>query len=105
MHVSLSHGRNISRAHSPAALWVQSINTRGFGVCAREAGDRSNGTGIINWMAFQDQPQVTSGSIAFGGMWTTETKCDKVTFKKVSVRSTRKSAENIYYFSIFAMHY
>ena len=105
VHVSLSHGRNFSRVHSPAALWVQSVSTRGFEVCAREAGAGSNGTGIINWMAFQDQPQVTSGSIAFGGMWTTETKCDKVTFKKVSVRSTRKSAENIYYFSIFAMHY
>ena len=87
MHVSLSHGRNFSRVHSPAALWVQSVSTRGFEVCAREAGAGSNGTGIINWMAFQDQPQVTSGSIAFGEMWTTETKCDKVTFKKVSVRS------------------
>ena len=97
VHVSLSHGRNFSRVHSPAALWVHSVSTRGFEVCAREAGDGSNGTGIINWMAFQDQPQVTSGSIAFGGMWTTETKCDKVTFKKVSVRRKKKSAENIYY--------
>ena len=97
MHVSLSHGRNFSRVHSPAALWVHSVSTRGFEVCAREAGDGSNGTGIINLMAFQDQPLVTSGSIAFGGMWTTETKCDKVTFKKVSVRRKKKSAENIYY--------
>ena len=105
VHVSLSHGRNFSRVRSPAALWVHSVSTRGFEVCAREAGNGSNGTGIINWMAFQDQPQVTSGSIAFGGMWTTETKCDKVTFKKVSVRSTRKSAENRLYFFIFAIHY
>ena len=56
-------------------------------------------------MAFQDQPQVTSGCIVFGGMWTTETKCDKVAFKMVSVRSKKKSAENIYYFFIFAIHY
>ena len=35
-----------------------------------------------NWMAFQDQPQATSGSLAFGGMWTTETKCDILTFKQ-----------------------
>ncbi|CAH3150077.1 unnamed protein product, partial [Porites evermanni] len=82
VHVSLSHGENFSRLHSPAALWVHSVSTRGFEVCAREAGAGSNGTGIINWMAFHDQPQVTSGRIAFGGTWTTETKCDKVTFKK-----------------------
>ena len=79
--VSLSHGGKFSRV--PAALWINSISKRGFEVCAREAGAGSNGTGIINWVAFQDQPQVTSGSRAFAGMWTTETKCDKVAFKKV----------------------
>ena len=83
MHVSLSHGEKFSRVHSPAALWVHSVSTRGFEACAREAGDGSNGTGTINWMAFQDQPQVTSGSLTFGEMWTTETKCDIVTFKQV----------------------
>lgn len=106
MHVSLSHGRNFSRVHSPAALWVQSVSTRGFEVCAREAGAGSNGTGIINWMAFRDQPQITSGSIVFGGVWTTETKCDKVTFKKVSQLEAQRKARNIYItFSIFVMHY
>ena len=83
MHVTLSHGEKFSRVHSPASLWVHSVSTRGFEACTREAGDRSNGTGIINWMAFEDQPQVTSGSLAFGEMWTTETKCDIVTFRQV----------------------
>ena len=83
MHVSLSHGETFSRVHSPAALWVQTVTARGFEVCAREAGARSNGTGIINWMAFQDQPQITHGSVALGGIWTTETKCDKIIFKQV----------------------
>ena len=82
MHVSLSHGETFSRVHSPAALWVHSVSTRGFEACARETGDGSNGTGIINWMAFQDQPQVISGRIAFSGMWTTGTKCDIITFKQ-----------------------
>ena len=45
MHVSLSHGEKFSRVHSPAALWVHSVNTHGFEACAREAGDGSNGTG------------------------------------------------------------
>ncbi|KAL9975028.1 hypothetical protein ACROYT_G012144 [Oculina patagonica] len=61
VHVSLSHGEEFSRVHSPSAVWVQSVSTRGFEVCARESGIGSNGTGIINWLAFQDQPQITHG--------------------------------------------
>ena len=81
--MSLSHGEKFSRVHSPSALWIQSLSTRGFELCARETGIGSNGTGVINWFAFQDQPQITHGSITFSGIWTTETKCDKVTFSQV----------------------
>lgn len=42
----------------------------------------SNGTKMINWVAFQDQPQLINGSVAFSGIWTTETKCSKVTFSQ-----------------------
>ena len=83
MHVSLSHDEMFSRVHSPAALWVQSVSTSGFEVCARETGIGTNGTGVINWVAFQDQPQITHGSVTFSGIWTTETKCNKVTFSQV----------------------
>lgn len=44
----------------------------------------SNGTKVINWVAFQDQPQLINGSVAFSGIWTTETKCSKVTFSQVN---------------------
>ena len=81
--MSLSHGEEFSRVHSPSALWVQSVSTRGFQVCARESGVGSNGTGVINWLAFQDQPQMSHGSLTFNGIWTTETKCEKVTFSPV----------------------
>ncbi len=63
VHVSLSHGEEFSRVHSPAAMWVQSVTTRGFEVCIRETGIGTNGTGIINWLAFQDHPQMTHGSV------------------------------------------
>jgi len=36
--VSMSHGEEFSRVHSPSALWVQSISARGFEVCSREQG-------------------------------------------------------------------
>ena len=48
VHVSLSHGEQFSRVHSPAAVWVESVSTRGFKVCARESGMGNNGSGIIN---------------------------------------------------------
>ncbi|KAL9975042.1 hypothetical protein ACROYT_G012158 [Oculina patagonica] len=30
VHVSMSHGEEFSRVHSPSAVWVQSVSTRGF---------------------------------------------------------------------------
>ena len=81
--MSVSHGEEFARVHSPSALWIQSVSRRGFEVCAREPGISSNATGVINWIAFQDQPQMTHGSVTFKGISTTETKCDKVSFGKV----------------------
>ena len=80
--VSLSHERRSAVAHSPSALWAESINTVGFTLCSRTTGI-TNDTGIINWLAFQDQPKITHGSVNFSKMWTTETKCDKVAFSQV----------------------
>ena len=90
MHVSMSHGEEFSRVHSPSAVWVQSISTRGFEVCSRETGTGSNKTGIINWLAYQNHPKMIHGSVTFQGMWTTESKCDKVTFSKVRHSTNRK---------------
>jgi len=83
VHVSISHGEEFSRVHSPSAVWVQSISTRGFEVCSRETGTGSNKIGIINWLAYQSHPKMMYGSVIFQGMWTTESKCDKVTFSQV----------------------
>ena len=83
MHVSMSHGGEFSSVHSPSAVWVQLISTRGFEVCSRETGIGSNKTGIINWLAYQNHPKIMHGSVTFQGMWTTESKCDNVTFSKV----------------------
>lgn len=82
MYVSLSH-ENSSIVHSPAALWLESIDKAAFRLCSRATG-MGNGTGIINWVAFQDNPNITHGSITLSGIWTTETKCEKVTFSPVS---------------------
>ena len=88
--MTVSHGEKFSRVHSPSAMWVQSVTSHDFDVCARASGIGSNGTGIINWLAFQDYPQMTRGRVSFDGIWTTETKCDKVTFSQVRRKAKPK---------------
>ena len=79
--MSLSRG-NSSAVLSPSAYWTTKVSTTGFQLCER-AGS-TNGTGVINWMALQaDKRGITHGSVTFSGIWTTETKCDKVTISKV----------------------
>ncbi|RMX58432.1 hypothetical protein pdam_00019701 [Pocillopora damicornis] len=82
VHVSLSYGEEFSRVHSPSTMWVRSITTRGFDVCVRETGSARNESGVINWVAFQDHMGMIHGSLEFSGIWTTETKCNKVDFSK-----------------------
>ena len=82
MFVSLSHEDQSSDVHSPSAVWAESVSTAGFQLCSRATGS-TNDTGIINWVAFQDKPMLTHGSVTFSGIWTTETKCEKVAFSQV----------------------
>ncbi|PFX15382.1 Fibrillin-1 [Stylophora pistillata] len=97
VNVTVSNGEKFSRVHSPSAVWVQSVTARGFKVCARESGIGSNGTGVINWLAFQDHPQMTRGSIIFDGIWTTETKCEKVTYlQNINVSGFRVCVKELY---------
>ena len=81
--MSLSHQDQSSDAvHSPSAGWAESRSTAGFQLCSRATGS-TNDTGIINWVAFQDKPMLTHGSVSLSGTWTTETKCEKVAFSQV----------------------
>ena len=80
--MSLSHEEKTPVVHSPSAVWAESKNTVGFQLCSRATGS-TNDTGVINWLAFQDQPRIKHGSVTFSGIWTTETKCDKVAFFQV----------------------
>lgn len=82
--MSLSLGEEFTRVHSPSAMWVQSMTTRGFKVCTRETGFGTNGTGVVNWLAFQSHPQIIQGSVTIDGVWTTQSKCNNVAFKQVS---------------------
>ena len=67
-------------------MWVQSVTTGGFEVCTRETGVGTNGTGVVNWLAFQAHPQIIQGAVTIDEVWTTQAKCNKVVFKQVSIK-------------------
>ena len=77
----MSYEGDSSTVHSPSAWWATNIDTAGFELCSRTAG--STNRTVINWLAFQDKPEITHGSVTFSGIWTTETKCEKVAFSQV----------------------
>ena len=77
----MSYEDDSSTVHSPSACWAITIDTAGFELCSRTAG--STNRTVINWLAFQDKPEITHGSVTFSGIWTTETKCEKVAFSQV----------------------
>lgn len=81
---SLSHGNTYVKVHDPAALWVKSVSTTGFEVCAREAGSGSREVSVINWLAFQGSHQgIESGTVDFDE-WTTRTQCKRVSISNQS---------------------
>lgn len=81
---SLSHGNTYVKIHDPAAVWVKSVSTTGFEVCAREAGSGSGGTSVINWLAFQRSHQGIQSGIVDFDEWTTRTQCKRVSISNQS---------------------
>ena len=87
MYVSLSHGDKFLKVHDPAVLWVTLATTSGFKVCMRESGTGSNGTAVINWLAFVEAGSVkdndfSKGTISFE-KWAEGVKCKQVALPKV----------------------
>ncbi|PFX13943.1 Brevican core protein, partial [Stylophora pistillata] len=65
-----------------AAVWVESVSTRGFTTCVLEYGDGSNGTSEINWVALQSVPTGSQLETVHLKAWTTGTNCRTITFKE-----------------------
>ena len=97
--VTLSHGNKHIKVHDPAALWVKSVSTTGFKVCAREAGSGSGGTSVINWLAFQGSHQGIKSGIVDFDEWTTRTQC-----KRVSLTGNRSNVSFIFFLIVVNLY-
>ena len=94
-------GNTYVKIHDPAALWVKSVSTTGFEVCAREAGSGSGGTSVINWLAFQGSHQGIQSGIVDFDEWTTRTQCKRVSISNLSNVS---SDLDLFFLSIIVSH-
>ena len=103
MFASLNHGNTYVKIHDPAALWVKSVSTTGFQVCAREAGSGSGGTSVINWLAFQGSHQGIQSGIVDFDEWTTRTQCKRVSIGNQSNVSSDLSYLRRYSFATHAI--
>ena len=80
---SISHGDVSSTVHDSAVVWASDVTERGFRVCVLESGLGTNGSAIVNWIAFQGIPSGMLGGAASFSTFTSGTKCTRVNFAKV----------------------
>ena len=80
---SMNYGNESSEVHDSASVWVEDVTTSRFKVCFVQGGGGSVVNTTIDWFAFQgSQSGVFHGETSFS-LFTTGTKCNRVTFPQV----------------------
>ena len=80
---SINFGNESSEVHDSASVWVEDVTTSRFKVCLVQGGGGSVVNTTIDWFAFQgSQSGVYHGETSFS-LFTTGTKCNRVTFPQV----------------------
>jgi len=80
---SINFGNESSEVHDSASVWVEDVTTSRFKVCVVQGGGGSAVNTTIDWFAFQgSQSGVYHGETSFS-LFTTGTKCNRVTFPQV----------------------
>ena len=80
---SINHGNESSEVHDSASVWVEGVAKSRFKVCLVQGGGGSEVNITVDWFAFQgSQSGVHHGETSFS-LFTTGTKCNRVTFPQV----------------------
>ncbi|XP_068706596.1 uncharacterized protein [Montipora foliosa] len=115
---SVNHGNDSAEVHDSVLAWVEDISTTRFKACIVAGGQGSGANSTIDWLAFQGyQSGVQHGQARFA-LFTTGTKCTRVTFSQVfstkpEIQATiqhgnldqRKDAMNVWIESVFRTHF
>ena len=69
--------------HDSAVVWTAEVTQYNFRVCVLESGPGTNGSFVVNWVAFRTAPSgVLDGTASFS-TFTSGTKCERVDFVQV----------------------
>ena len=83
---SVSHEKDSVRVHDSAVVWTSDVTQRSFRVCVLESGPGTNGSAVVNWIAFRGAPSGMLDGAASFSTFTSGTKCERVNFPQVCVQ-------------------
>ena len=80
---SISYESNARSVHDSAVVWTSDVTKSSFRVCILESGPGTNGSAVVNWIAFRSAPSGMLDGTASLSAFTSGTKCERVTFAQV----------------------
>ena len=80
---SISHENEPPSVHDSAVVWTTEVTQNNFRVCVLESGLGSNGSIVVNWVAFRGTPSGALDGIASFNAFTSGTQCERVDFAQV----------------------
>ena len=80
---SISHGKQSVSVHDSGVVWTSDVTQSSFRVCLLESGLGTNGSSIVNWIAFRGTPSGMLDGAASFSAFTSGTKCARVNFAQV----------------------
>ena len=84
---SISHGNEYASVHDSAVVWTSDVTQSSFRVCVLESGLGTNGSAIVNWIAFRGTPSGMLDGAASLSAFTSGTECERVNFAQVNMAS------------------
>ncbi|KAJ7379180.1 hypothetical protein OS493_017679 [Desmophyllum pertusum] len=87
---SISHEKESPGVHDSAVVWTSDVTQSSFRVCVLESGLGTNGSTVVNWMAFRGTPSGMLDGAASFSTFTSGTKCERVDFAQVSLNTCKR---------------
>ena len=82
--VSIGHEDKTSNSvHDSAVVWTTGVTRSNFRVCVLESGPGTNGSFVVNWIAFHGRPSGALDGTASFSTFTSRTKCQRIDFIQV----------------------
>ena len=80
---SISHENEPPSVHDSAVVWTAEVTQNNFRVCVLESGLGTNGSIVVNWVAFRGTPSGALDGTASFNAFTSGTQCVRVDFAQV----------------------